>query len=776
MRELGVSMESLSLETPTVRDGLVDVTALFMEMGKKLKPETIVKDSKFNLFDGTHSLEVNNEKLDSTMIQLTPEELQFDVGVAYGEELDASTDDPSKLDIVIAISDRLLRSIISWLNDYQSLPTTVLSCIYVEHVLKYYMMDENADQNDITCLETGDPFYDQVLNSIIIGVCNFMGFMYKVLTAGVIFEEEDLNFNHMGLNNFGMLPGINESLRALEVSRTYLDNLLDTMPSHDSKINRLRLLLNVTETLVKFEYLVDCSSEQGEQLLNVLETSAKLLIEQGPFSIPPPLGAFSMGIQRKLTNQFPPKKLIEPKFNFAGYIIISEHVKLVNKLKTLNTAKDIFTFALYFNKLSQKHVLARALFSLILIKPDQSILNKHSIIDFLQMHLKEISGRDWIIGEAIDYELQGILQEAGNVLLEFYQNAAQNTCRYRQGYNRQILLWDSLQAQLESKSSDISVSQADIDTVTGDKEEGSVFIYVCASWVYIMKLTAMTEFILKGFELDIYKPYESFSMYWYCYCLQLHLKDCLEKLINLVSDKMNSIYAINKKMKKLKAGEKKENVRKQYRHAMDSIMPDLKESTCTLSLLLKKCEIHRALCLGEVLQFAILRSYQLIDGEIGNKLIVSNRKLLHDLRFKTFSSIGVPELPSYDVFKKTLSDFTVQEPLFDLKMEKTLKCITNELTVAEKNLAEIIALLEENSNSSEDFAGYDAVKNETHDYYDTISKSIMEIKNNVTALVKNHNNYVHDKGNYEMKLTKPDKASPYYVVMDMVEKRSHHKT
>lgn len=205
-------------------------------------------------------------------------------------------------------------------------------------------------------------------------------------------------------------------------------------------------------------------------------------------------------------------------------------------------------------------------------------------------------------------------------------------------------------------------------------------------------------------------------------------------------------------------------------------MPDLKESTCTLSLLLKKCEIHRALCLGEVLQFAILRSYQLIDGEIGNKLIVSNRKLLHDLRFKTFSSIGVPELPSYDVFKKTLSDFTVQEPLFDLKMEKTLKCITNELTVAEKNLAEIIALLEENSNSSEDFAGYDAVKNETHDYYDTISKSIMEIKNNVTALVKNHNNYVHDKGNYEMKLTKPDKASPYYVVMDMVEKRSHHKT
>lgn len=100
-------MESLSLETPTVRDGLVDVTALFMEMGKKLKPETIVKDSKFNLFDGTHSLEVNNEKLDSTMIQLTPEELQFDVGVAYGEELDASTDDPSKLDIVIAISDRL---------------------------------------------------------------------------------------------------------------------------------------------------------------------------------------------------------------------------------------------------------------------------------------------------------------------------------------------------------------------------------------------------------------------------------------------------------------------------------------------------------------------------------------------------------------------------------------------------------------------------------------------------------------------------------------------
>ena len=83
-------------------DQLVDVTCFFDELCSKLKPETIVKDPRFDLFEGTHSLEADNSKLDSSPIELTDEELEFDLNVAH----------ESPLSSVTAIADRLLRCVI----------------------------------------------------------------------------------------------------------------------------------------------------------------------------------------------------------------------------------------------------------------------------------------------------------------------------------------------------------------------------------------------------------------------------------------------------------------------------------------------------------------------------------------------------------------------------------------------------------------------------------------------------------------------------------------
>lgn len=766
MMGLDASMDSLTLQDMRQDSGLVDITELFMKFQGRLKPETIVKDSKFNLFDGTHSLEVNNEKLDSTLIHLTPEELNFGVGVAYGEELDSNAE-ITKLDYVTAVADRLARSVISWLNDYQSLPTTVLSCRYVEHALYYNLNDPEINDDSLNHIETGDPLYDQVLDSLVVGVCHFLGFVYKMLTAGVIYEEEDLNFNHMGLNNFQLLPKLESTLSQIEQSRNYLSNIIEDYPDKKHTFDRLIHILTIIECLVNLETVIDSSSEESETFLDKLESAAHELMNLQPLGVEPPMGSFSIGIQRRLSNQFPPRKIIEPSYNYSGYLDICKDIKLVNKIKTLTSAKEILSFASYFNKLAQRHVLSRALFSLILVKQDHSVLENFSAFEFWQLHVNEFTGIDFCEKLEIDNDLELIFQEASNVLLEFYQNAAQNTCRYRQGFNRQILLWDSLQAQLEAKEADLR-SSGEFDEV--DMEAISTSIYLCTSWVYSMKLYSMSEFILKGFELDIYKPYEAYTMYWYCYYLQVHYKDTLERLKGLIGDKITAIHNINKKMKKLKAGDKKERVRKQYREAMDNEMPNLRNAEKDLDTMIKRCSIHKSMCLSEVLYFALLRSFSLIDAVSPNPVYLSNDKLIHDLRLKTFSSIGVPELPKYEVFQKTLNDFTITEPLFQLKLDKTIECIRNELDTADRDIATILKYIATEEDSDYALIGCSSVKDEATVYYETIRTSLKCIREN-TKLFEDKTKLKKLQNSKTIAILEnvPD-GSPYYRLIAINEK------
>ena len=74
------------LKKLSLQDGeLVDITQQLRTLADRLKPESIIKVPNFNLFEGTHSLEINNEKLDSSLLELRDEELKFDCNVAYGD-------------------------------------------------------------------------------------------------------------------------------------------------------------------------------------------------------------------------------------------------------------------------------------------------------------------------------------------------------------------------------------------------------------------------------------------------------------------------------------------------------------------------------------------------------------------------------------------------------------------------------------------------------------------------------------------------------------------
>lgn len=72
------SLNNVKLDKASQDDQYTDITQLLFTKAQKLKVGTVVKSPSFSLFEGTHALEVTNDKLDSGLIELSEDELQFD--------------------------------------------------------------------------------------------------------------------------------------------------------------------------------------------------------------------------------------------------------------------------------------------------------------------------------------------------------------------------------------------------------------------------------------------------------------------------------------------------------------------------------------------------------------------------------------------------------------------------------------------------------------------------------------------------------------------------
>lgn len=695
-------------------EDLVDVTQFFDEHASKLQTKTIIKEPNFNLFEGTHSLEVENQKLDSTSIHLTPAEANFKCDTLYG------SDEKHQLSYVVGILDRLVRSLVCWLNDYQTLPTTVLSCRYVE-----YLLLESEKKSQLVFLHTNSPLFDQVLCSGIYGVCYFARFVQRLLKAGVIFEEEDLNFNGMGLDFLSYVENGNQIISLLQESIRISSLCSDS----GDLIHILKLIIH----LISIEKCLDEFSTNVSHLNALIEEATYLSQQLQLSNLETPEGSFSIGIQKRLSNQFPPKSLILPPRNYEGFIVMSQDLKKVLQVDKAHTMMEIMQFANFFNKFEQKHVLARALFPLFLIRDNRTVLGRYTLSEFIHGHLLEFSlmcaGEENFPSEITEAPLL----EAANVLFEWYQNTSQNTSRYRQGYNRQLLLWDSLQAQIEttevewlSKSNNAFA----IDYVEMKEGEEPTPLLPYTSWVYAMKVKAMIEFVLKGFDLQVYKPFETYAMYWYTYYLAHQWEVCLKKIQKFVDSKINAIHGLNKKVKKAKSSEKRESLKTQYRFSMDNHMGQLQVNKRFLQYLIVESSIFKSLSIAQVFQFGILSSFGLIDNKSSAKNKFTTDELLYNLRMKPFCSIGVPEPLPYDLMDSTFREFVPSEPMFALKLNKAIDCLHKELTNSILNVEHILKCIQGGDNNGLLVTATRLVKSESTKFYEGIKTSIETLEMN----------------------------------------------
>lgn len=767
---LNKNLRDLSLDKNSTSNhaGLVDITSQLDQFCSKLEPKAIVKDPLFDLFHGTHSLEINNPKLDSYLIPLTKEELEFDCDVKHG-----STPEED-LKFVTSIADRLLRCVVSWLNEYQSLPTTLLSCRYVERLLN---IEYGQQEEEYTSYKTGDMLYDKVLASLVLGVSYFASFIKNLSSKRVIYEEEDLNFNFMQIPGFDSLPEQSDILAGLAGSIQYISKT----QSNDYSRHLINLLTAVI-CLVKIENVITKFSNETDYLDELIVMATNL--NENELELEVPVGSFSMSIQKSSSNQFPPKKIVIPGKNYLGLIKMAKDIKLVLRVAEIDTAVEALQFASFFNKLKQRHVLARALFPLFLFRENGQVIGKFSLEDFVFSHCMEFS----LMGAEIVNKLGSLdelsnllsprLQECANVLYDFYQNCSQNTARYRQGYNRQLLLWDSAQAQLETLEMEF-IAQNIHDVVKnsdGNNDVTEIPLMPYASWVFMMKVVSMIEFILKGFDLEVYKPFEAFDMYYYVYHLSHQLEACLDKVYKFIVGKIDSIHSLNKKLKKLKMGERKNKLKMEYTARMQEEMPQLQTNKQYLKYMILHCRMNKSLSLFQVLQFSVLRSINVVDNRAPQTSKFVNVELIHDLRFKTFSSIGVPELPTYQAFQEILEGFIIHEEMnsgkFMLQLSRIEHYMISQLDDATGSIKSIIRAIEANDKNGEVYTGTKLIKEEALEYYQEYLGTTVRLQSNMERIMERIKSKSIVKGddNVTVSLQFESGSSTYYPSLAVEEK------
>jgi hypothetical protein len=232
----------------------------------------------------------------------------------------------------------------------------------------------------------------------------------------------------------------------------------------------------------------------------------------------------------------------------------------------------------------------------------------------------------------IKQALNMFLEQAALCYTDLITVMCQNRSRQRQNLSHCILSFDSLQVNAEQLETEVgSIAKQDTVQVNGTTIPGLPI----SCWVYLRKLQIMIWVVFLGFELDIYKLWEYSRMYYYGNVLLNYLDDHLTRI---------QVYLEQKLQKSPRS-------------------PGLRNSQTYIQALQVESNALNQLCqAGMYLAIAFERA-DLI--KLPPQTQATTPELLYGLRMKPFSSVGVPEKPSYEEFTETAS--AVKDPIANAK-------------------------------------------------------------------------------------------------------------
>lgn len=643
------------MKSSRLKSEFIDVTSSIRKLHDSTtdeNPTAIFKSSLFELFTSTSALEVGNESLDSSTIEVLRSDV-FDTKTSI-EDLMEKFEIDEKEECVYQILDYIFRSFIQWIHDNGSLTSNFISIGYVAKILDTY----TSKVSILPSFESGDYLVDELLRHFVITLI----FMIKAIGSNeainfVALEEEDIRLDSLGLNFL--------------VDHDFKEYSQSGMKACFQDINHegLKSLCAFVQAFAEFvvfnlstEYIVKGSVQFFDELIAAFDKLAKS--EGNNLSKFNVLKSYLP--QREFNNTYPKKQIHDLESN--GYQVLENIIdsfkKTVNILNSSNlkTTYDfeeelyyLFTnsFGIGYDDSSKDqihsdsivfrmNVLNRIfLFQNLISVVEDLTVNQISIMQYVTNDVKSMLMIDEDTqsillkgGEGAPEELQNELQSLKQVYLDSFLNIMRNPCCYRKSLSKQLLLWDSIQANVSMFENPQSP----------DIEENLDEYPAISLWTYFKKMNHMIEFLLRGFGENLYSEWEYFAIYWNTFCI-FDEKNSLLFQFKHYNELSKKRYEKQNQTKNLKKKYKDVEKRSKIKERNLRYIMQIEKALTNISRLMVETEIMSLLCFLQCSRYIHLLEASKNKEDIIGHLQSINSTFIYDIRFKAFSSIGSPDLP-----------------------------------------------------------------------------------------------------------------------------------
>lgn len=221
-------------------------------------------------------------------------------------------------------------------------------------------------------------------------------------------------------------------------------------------------------------------------------------------------------------------------------------------------------------------------------------------------------------------------QRTAQSYLDIFRAFCQNRCRIRRTLCHSIQDWETVQIDAEEIDQQLQPYNEEDPVPWPRASSPPAQRLPLSSWTYLYKLRLMEWIVQLGFELDIYAPDELAGMYWYLGHLARtraqHIQRMQAFTISIVADLEKSSQPVP------------HEEQYQYDRSVTYLHMALLDATVTRELADALSCLYTAL--------------QRLDLIVPPPRPYSTDEFRYDIRMKPFAPIGLPELPSFDLFTR----------------------------------------------------------------------------------------------------------------------------
>lgn len=500
----------------------VDVTEEFFTATEELKLGELLHDEMFGLFEAMSAIEMMDPKMDAGMMcnRGCKKVLNFDQALKAGK-LKIKDITPSEQ---IGIIDATLACLVTWLEGH-SLAQTVFTNLYLHKPLL---------------------IEDKVIKAFSIYSLKLLDIIREFISKAAVFEEEDFQpvvYGYKLANDIteaqatSMMKEVEEELqRKVKMTRSKPGREQDSemQQQHEEAValySRIKFCRLLYQALLLFNKKkcfgveeIDKYLQQCGEIMPSLEKTIPLGIRPDPKAqssnradYPTIMGFEPLVNQRLLPPTFPRYTKIKTREEAMEYLEL-----LVTRLRTVCHITECTTFhsALDFlNEFSKTSpcVLSRSVLQLLYLSEPSKLLGTQHIVEVLRDAIRLFIKPPALAQRSV--LMQNV--QAKEYVEAFLGHCVRPFCTIVQitGHNR-ARQRDKLAHLLE----ELAALQDEADKVDAflhslsSKSEGPCTYQPCfGTWVLYHTLKVMIQYVLLGFELELYSSHEYTYIFWYLY-------------------------------------------------------------------------------------------------------------------------------------------------------------------------------------------------------------------------------------------------------------------